>query len=90
MIWQTRHQKIFFSDILFLKGLSDYVSIHTKNGKVLTLQNMKDFEKMQPFYICFALLPAEKKKEGASLMGNGFSCGADQEYLDPLFQNRRF
>ncbi|WP_299114375.1 LytTR family DNA-binding domain-containing protein [uncultured Winogradskyella sp.] len=45
---EYRHQKIFFSDILFLKGLSDYVSIQTKSGKVLTLQNMKDFEKNLP------------------------------------------
>ncbi|WP_422104933.1 LytR/AlgR family response regulator transcription factor [Winogradskyella sp.] len=45
---EYRHQKISFSDILFLKGLSDYVAIQTKDGKVLTLQNMKDFEQLLP------------------------------------------
>ncbi|RZN78873.1 MAG: response regulator transcription factor [Winogradskyella sp.] len=45
---EYRHQKLFFSDILYLKGLSDYVAIQTKEGKVLTLQNMKDFEKSLP------------------------------------------
>ncbi|MDT0557573.1 LytTR family DNA-binding domain-containing protein [Ichthyenterobacterium sp. W332] len=45
---EYRHQKIFFSEILYLKGLSDYVAIQTKDGKVLTLQNMKDFEQSLP------------------------------------------
>ena len=45
---EYRHQKLFFSDILYLKGLSDYVAIQTKEGKILTLQNMKDFEKVLP------------------------------------------
>ncbi|WP_299524048.1 LytTR family DNA-binding domain-containing protein [Winogradskyella sp.] len=45
---EYRHQKIVFSDILYLKGLSDYVAIQTKEGKVLTLQNMKDFEQILP------------------------------------------
>lgn len=45
---EYRHQKLFFSDILYLKGLSDYVAIQTKNGKVLTLQNMKEFEQDLP------------------------------------------
>lgn len=45
---EYRHQKISFSDILYLKGLSDYVAIQTRNGKILTLQNMKDFEKSLP------------------------------------------
>ena len=37
-----------FSDILYLKGLSDYVAIQTKNEKILTLQNMRDFEQRLP------------------------------------------
>ncbi|WP_282042920.1 LytR/AlgR family response regulator transcription factor [Winogradskyella flava] len=45
---EYRHQKLFFSDILYLKGLSDYVAIQTKSGKVLTLQNMKEFEQDLP------------------------------------------
>lgn len=45
---EYRHQKLFFSDILYLKGLSDYVAIQTKDGKVLTLQKMKEFEQSLP------------------------------------------
>ena len=45
---EYRHQKMFYKDILFLKGLSDYVAIQTKNGKILTLQNMKEFENTLP------------------------------------------
>ena len=45
---EYRHQKISFSDILYLKGLSDYVAIQTRDGKILTLQNMKDFQKSLP------------------------------------------
>lgn len=45
---EYRHQKLFFSNILYLKGLSDYVAIQTKDGKVLTLQKMKEFEQNLP------------------------------------------
>ncbi|MEM9680972.1 MAG: response regulator transcription factor [Bacteroidota bacterium] len=45
---EYRHQKLFFNDISYLKGLSDYVAIQTKEGKVLTLQNMKEFEQILP------------------------------------------
>lgn len=45
---EYRHQKLFYKDIFFLKGLSDYVAIQTKDGKVLTLQNMKEFEQILP------------------------------------------
>ena len=45
---EYRHQKLFFSDILYLKGLSDYVAIQTKDGKILTLQKMKEFEQNLP------------------------------------------
>ena len=45
---EYRHQKIMLSDILFMKGLSDYVAIQTKDQKILTLQNMKDFDQNLP------------------------------------------
>jgi len=45
---EYRHQKLMFSDILYLKGLSDYVAIQPKDSKVLTLQNMKDIEHNLP------------------------------------------
>ncbi|WP_313386284.1 LytTR family DNA-binding domain-containing protein [Chishuiella sp.] len=33
--------KIFFSDILYIEGLKDYVIIHTKNQKLITAMNLK-------------------------------------------------
>lgn len=41
-------QKIDFADILYLEGLGDYVAIHLKGEKVLTLENMKDLVAQLP------------------------------------------
>lgn len=45
---EYRLQKIRYDEILYFKGLSDYVMIQTKSGKILTLQKMKDFERNLP------------------------------------------
>jgi two-component system LytT family response regulator len=47
---KTEHkiQKINLSDILYLEGLKDYVSIYTTNERILTLQTMKKMEEMLP------------------------------------------
>lgn len=45
---EYRHQKINFEDILYLKGMGDYVLIMTTEGKVMTLENMKSFESHLP------------------------------------------
>ena len=44
-------QKVKFDDILYFEGLSDYVAIHSPEGKILTLEKMKHFA---------ATLPAER------------------------------
>ena len=41
-------QKIDFDSIRFLEGLGDYIAIHTSEGKILTLEKMKYFEKVLP------------------------------------------
>lgn len=41
-------QKINLSDILYLEGLKDYVSIYTTTQRILTLQTMKKMEEMLP------------------------------------------
>ena len=41
---EYRHQKILLDDILYFQGYGDYVAIHKKGEKILTLQNMKFFE----------------------------------------------
>lgn len=45
---EYRYQKIDLADILFLKGMGDYVSIHTHNGRIMTLENMKSFAAKLP------------------------------------------
>jgi two-component system, LytTR family, response regulator len=44
----TKLVKIQLSDILYVEGLKDYVAIHTKSQKVVTLQRMKSLEDQLP------------------------------------------
>lgn len=41
-------QKIKFEDILYVEGLGNYVTIHTVNGKVVTLLTMKEVQERLP------------------------------------------
>ena len=45
---EYRHQKVNYADIQYFKGLGDYVVIMLREGKVLTLENMKSFEERLP------------------------------------------
>ena len=45
---EYRVQRIDLKDISFFEGLGDYVAIHTKKGKILTLEKMKHFEETLP------------------------------------------
>lgn len=40
--------KVHFDDIRYLEGLRDYVAIHTRQQKLLTLQSLKSFEESLP------------------------------------------
>lgn len=40
--------KIDLTDILHLESLGDYVAIHTTNEKILSLENMRHFERILP------------------------------------------
>lgn len=44
----TKLVKINWDDILFIEGLKDYVTIHTKTQKVVTLQRLKNLETQMP------------------------------------------
>jgi DNA-binding LytR/AlgR family response regulator len=44
----TKLVKIRLNEILYIEGLKDYVSIHTKEKKVVTLQTMKSLESQLP------------------------------------------
>ena len=44
----TKLVKIRLNEIFFIEGLKDYVSIHTKERKVVTLQTMKSLEIQLP------------------------------------------
>ncbi len=45
---EHRIQKINIDDILFIEGLQNYISIHTPNGHVLSLQTLKKMEDQLP------------------------------------------
>lgn len=47
---KTEHkiQKIYLDDVLYIEGLKDYISIFTKNERIITLQNMKKMEDALP------------------------------------------
>lgn len=47
---EYRLVKVFYKDVLYLEGLRDYVAIHTRQHKLLTLQSMKSFEESLPGY----------------------------------------
>lgn len=44
----TRLVKVFFDDILYIEGLKDYVTLHTRQQKITTLQRMKHLEEQLP------------------------------------------
>jgi two-component system LytT family response regulator len=44
----TKLVKIRFDDILYVEGLKDYVTIHTKLQKIVTLQRLKALEEQLP------------------------------------------
>jgi DNA-binding LytR/AlgR family response regulator len=41
---ETRLEKIFFRDVLFIEGMRDYRKIHTITKKIMTLQTFAEFE----------------------------------------------
>ncbi len=43
-----KHYKIAFADILYIEGLKDYIRIHTKDEKIMALENMKDILERLP------------------------------------------
>ena len=44
----TKLVKVMWDDILYVEGLKDYVTIHTKTQKVITLQRLKTLESQLP------------------------------------------
>ena len=44
----TKSVKITLAEILYIEGLKDYVTIHTKQQKITTLQRMKTLEEQLP------------------------------------------
>ena len=44
----TKLVKIMLDDVLYVEGLKDYVTIHTRQQKITTLQRMKNLEEQLP------------------------------------------
>jgi len=45
---EFRLQKVNFNDILYIEGMGDYLRIHCKHEKIMTLQNFRNMENMLP------------------------------------------
>ncbi|MEO7523650.1 MAG: LytTR family DNA-binding domain-containing protein [Ferruginibacter sp.] len=45
---ESKLEKIFYNDLLFIEGMRDYRKIHTVNKKIMTLQTFIEFEKEIP------------------------------------------
>jgi DNA-binding LytR/AlgR family response regulator len=45
---EYRIEKIDLKDIWYIKGMKDYLQIHTAEKKIMTLQSFKDIEKILP------------------------------------------
>ena len=45
---ENRLEKVSFDDIIFIEGMRDYRRIHTKNKKIMTIQNFKELEQLIP------------------------------------------
>jgi DNA-binding LytR/AlgR family response regulator len=41
---ESKYEKIFFDDILYIEGMQNYVRIYTEKGKYLTILTLKDIE----------------------------------------------
>ena len=48
---ENRLEKIMLDDILYIEGMRDYRRIHTKNKKIMTLQNFGEFEQTIPSHM---------------------------------------
>jgi DNA-binding LytR/AlgR family response regulator len=44
----TRYVRVELDDIYYVTGLKNYVSIQTKSQRIVTLQTMKEMEKLLP------------------------------------------
>lgn len=45
---ENRLEKITLTDIIFIEGMRDYRRIHTKEKRIMTLQNFKELEQIIP------------------------------------------
>jgi DNA-binding LytR/AlgR family response regulator len=45
---ETRMVRVELDDILYVEGLKNYLSIHTRNQRIITLQSMKQMEEALP------------------------------------------
>lgn len=45
---ENRLEKITLNEIVYIEGMRDYRRIHTKNKRIMTLQNFKELEKLIP------------------------------------------
>jgi two-component system, LytTR family, response regulator len=47
---ECRMQRVDFDDILYVEGMKEYLMIHTRSDKIMTLQNFKSIEELLPHH----------------------------------------
>jgi two-component system LytT family response regulator len=87
-------QKVKFEDILYIEGLGNYVTIHTVNGKIVTLLTMKEVQERLPESMfmrvhrsCFVSLGKVQFIEGNKIFveaNTAVSLG--ETYREPFFK----
>ncbi len=45
---EYRMQKVFFNDIMFIEGMKDYLRLHTKTERIMTLMSFNRIEQVLP------------------------------------------
>jgi DNA-binding LytR/AlgR family response regulator len=45
---EYRMQKVFFNDIMFIEGMKDYLRLHTKSERIMTLMSFSRIEQVIP------------------------------------------
>jgi DNA-binding LytR/AlgR family response regulator len=84
--------KIYFSDILFIEGLKDYVLIHTAERKVITLITLKNIQSRLPETVFIRVSKSRivNIKHVSSLDNNDVIIGKHEIAIGGVYRNELF
>lgn len=84
--------KIYFSDILFIEGLKDYVIIHTAERKIITLITLKSIQSRLPenIFVRVSKSYIVNIKHVSSLDNNDVIIGKHEIAIGGIYRNELF